>query len=45
MSVGGGKSPLSLMDFNSRRSPVFGTRGMVGSSQPLASEVCQSCKE
>ena len=41
MSVGGGgKSPFSLMDFNSRRSPVLGTRGMVGSSQPLASEVC-----
>ncbi len=26
------------MKFNSRRSPVYGTRGMVSSSQPLASE-------
>lgn len=26
------------MKFNSRRSPVYGTRGMVASSQPLASE-------
>ena len=28
-----------IMDFHSRRSPVLGTRGMVASSQPLASEV------
>ena len=28
-----------MMDFKSRRSPVLGTRGMVASSQPLASEV------
>jgi len=25
------------MNFNSRRSPVYGTHGMVASSQPLAS--------
>ena len=31
---------VQLMDFTSRRSPVLGTRGMVASSQPLASEVC-----
>ncbi len=30
---------VQLMDFTSRRSPVMGTRGMVASSQPLASEV------
>lgn len=30
---------VQLMDFTSRRSPVLGTRGMVASSQPLASEV------
>ena len=29
---------VQLMDFTSRRSPVLGTRGMVASSQPLASE-------
>lgn len=35
---------VQLMDFTSRRSPVMGTRGMVASSQPLASEVsAQSC--
>jgi gamma-glutamyltranspeptidase/glutathione hydrolase len=27
------------MKFNSRRSPVYGTHGMVASSQPLASMV------
>ena len=32
---------VQLMDFTSRRSPVMGTRGMVASSQPLASEVVQ----
>ena len=31
--------PFHMMDFKSRRSPVLGTRGMVASSQPLASEV------
>ncbi|BDA50498.1 Glutathione hydrolase proenzyme [Coccomyxa sp. Obi] len=30
--------PFHVMDFHSRRSPVLGTRGMVASSQPLASE-------
>ncbi|CAK0786946.1 hypothetical protein CVIRNUC_010160 [Coccomyxa viridis] len=30
--------PFHMMDFRSRRSPVLGTRGMVASSQPLASE-------
>ncbi len=28
--------------YHSRRSPVLGTRGMVASSQPLASEVCKT---
>lgn len=31
--------PFHIMDFKSRRSPVLGRRGMVASSQPLASEV------
>ena len=31
--------PFHMMDFKSRRSPVLSTRGMVASSQPLASEV------
>ena len=38
MGEGGRKEPPGIMDFNSRRSPVMGTRGMVSSSQPLASE-------
>jgi len=29
----------AMMDFNSRRSPVLGTRGMVACTQPLAAEV------
>lgn len=33
------QAKVQLMDFTSRRSPVMGTRGMVASSQPLASEV------
>ena len=33
------QAKVQLMDFTSRRSPVLGTRGMVASSQPLASEV------
>ncbi len=36
---------VQLMDFTSRRSPVMGTRGMVASSQPLASEVRNNCYE
>ncbi len=28
-----------MMDFNSRRSPVLGMRGMVACTQPLAAEV------
>ena len=35
---------VQLMDFTSRRSPVLGTRGMVASSQPLASEVFSSLR-
>lgn len=34
---------VQLMDFNSRRSPVLGTHGMVASSQPLASEAGHLC--
>lgn len=33
------REPFGVMDFNSRRSPVLGTRGMVACSQPLAAEV------
>ena len=31
--------------YHSRRSPVLGTRGMVASSQSLASEVCKTCRK
>ena len=34
--------PFHIMDFKSRRSPVLGRRGMVASSQPLASEASPS---
>ncbi len=37
------QAKVQLMDFTSRRSPVMGTRGMVASSQPLASEVRNKC--
>ena len=39
MAPGTTSEPFHVMDFNSRRSPVLGRRGMVASSQPLASEV------
>lgn len=37
------QAKVQLMDFTSRRSPVLGSRGMVASSQPLASEVIFAC--
>ena len=39
------QAKVQLMDFTSRRSPVLGTRGMVASSQPLASEVSLVCMD